>query len=212
MTPEQFKDLIVVGSGGHARVVLDTATEAGFTVRGVIDLNFKQLGEDIMGCPVIGNFDALNECKPQRTGVALAIGDGEQRAVYYNKVQEMGFHLPNIIHPSARLSRHVRMGVAVFVNAGAIINARAEIGDNTIINTGAIVDHEVCVGRHSQIGPGARVGGRAIIADGVFVGIGANIIDRVRVGENATIGAGTVVIEDVEANSTVVGVPARRVR
>ena len=211
MASEKVKELIVIGSGGHTRVVVDVAEEAGFNVCGIIDTNFKNQNETIITHPVIGGFSALSKFDPETTGLAIAFGDGKQRADYYYKVRKLGFYLPNIIHPTSIISKHVKCGRGVFINVGVIINAKTDIGDNTIINTGAIVEHEVVVGKHSQVGPGAKIGGRVSIGEYTFIGIGACVIDKIEIGNNATVGAGTVVIEDVAHNSTVVGVPGKRI-
>ena len=206
------KELIIVGAGGQARVIIDAAEDIGFHIRGIIDINYKNQNEKILNYPVLGDFSVLDKFDSIQTGLAIALGDGQQRADYFYKLQELGFCCPNIVHPTAIISKYVKIGKGVFINAGAIINAKANIGDNTIINTGAIVDHEVVIGKHSHIGPGVKIGGRVNIGDNTFIGIGASVIDYINIGSEVTIGAGSVVIRDVESNSRVVGVPGKRIR
>jgi len=212
MVSDKGKELIVIGAGGHARVVVDVAEDAGFIVCGIIDINYKNQNEKIIYCPVIGDLSALNKFDPDQTGLAIALGDGKERSDYFRKAQELGFQVETIISPSAIISKHVKIGKGVFINAGAIINANSNIGDNTIINTGAIVDHEVIVGKHSQVCPGAKIGGRVYIGDYTFIGIGACVIDKIKIENNVIIGAGSVIIRDIKSNSTVVGVPGKRIK
>ena len=207
---EDKKELIIIGAGGQARVVIDAAEDTGFDVCGIVDIDYNGQNEKILNYPVLGDFSVLNEFNPEKTCLAIALGDGQERADYFHKLQKLGFRLPNIVHPTAIISKHVKIGKGVFINAGAIINAKADISDNTIINTGAIVDHEVVIGRNCHVCPGVKIGGRVTIGDNTFIGIGTSIIDYIKIGSKVTIGAGSVIIRDIESNSKIVGAPGKR--
>jgi serine O-acetyltransferase len=45
----------------------------------------------------------------------------------------------------------------------------------------------------------------------VVLGAGSKILGGIRIGDNVTVGANSVVVDSVEASSTVVGIPARKV-
>ncbi len=207
---EDKKELIIIGAGGQARVVIDAAEDTGFDVCGIVDIDYNGQNEKILNYPVLGDFSVLNEFNPEKTCLAIALGDGQERADYFHKLQKLGFRLPNIVHPTAIISKHVKIGKGVFINAGAIINAKADISDNTIINTGAIVDHEVVIGRNCHVCPGVKIGGRVTIGDNTFIGIGTSIIDYIKIGSKVTIGAGSVIIRDIKSNSKIVGAPGKR--
>ena len=203
------KDLIILGAGGHARVIIDVAEETDYRLKGIIDINYKNRQEEILGYPVLGDIDILNNFDPTKTGIAVAFGDCTQRTHYFFEMQKSGYLLPSLIHPTAIISKHAAIGVGVFINAGTIMNSKATVGDNTIINTGAIIEHEVTVGAHSHICPGVKIGGRVSIGDNTFIGIGTSIKNYVKVGDNVVIGAGSVVINNVESNSTIAGIPGK---
>lgn len=205
-------ELIIVGSGGHARIVIDAAEQAGFLVLGIIDINYKNQAENILGYPVLGGFSELKKYDTKRTSLGMALGDGQQRAQCFHEVERLGFDVKTIIHPTATISKHAHIGKGVLINAGVFVNAGAQIGIDAIVNTAAIVEHEVTIGDHSHVGPGARVAGRVSIGEFTFVGIGATIIEKITIGDRVTIGAGSVVIRNIESNSTVAGVPAKRIQ
>jgi sugar O-acyltransferase (sialic acid O-acetyltransferase NeuD family) len=205
-------DLIIIGSGGHARVVIDTAEQSGFNILGIIDINYKNNDEKIIGYEVIGNFTALSKFLPNKTSVIIALGDSQLRSKFFYDCLKQGYNLPSIIHPTAIISKHVKIGKSVFINAGVIINSEVDIGDNSIINTGAIIDHECNIGKHCHIGPGVKVAGRVHIGEHTFVGLGSTIIDKITIGDNVMIGAGSVIIRDIESDSTVVGIPGKRIK
>ncbi len=209
---EDKKELIIIGAGGQARVVIDAAEDTGFDVCGIVDIDYNGQNEKILNYPVLGDFSVLNEFNPEKTCLAIALGDGQERADYFHKLQKLGFRIPKIVHPTAIISKHVKIGKGVFINAGAIINAKADISDNSIINTGAIVDHEVNIGKHSQVGPGTKIGGRAVIGENTFIGLGVCVLDKIKIGDNVIVGAGSVLIKDVQSNVTVVGIPGRIIK
>jgi sugar O-acyltransferase (sialic acid O-acetyltransferase NeuD family) len=209
---QKEKKLIIVGAGGHARVVIDAAENSGLRINGIIDINYKDQNESVLKYPVLGDFSVLNQFDPKEKVIIVAIGDEHKRADYFYRIEKLGFDIATIIHPTATISKHATLGKGVFINTGVIINAKAVIGDNAIINTGAIVDHEVIIGKHSQVGPGAKIGGRVSIGDFTFIGIGACVIDKIKIGNNAVIGAGSVIVKDVESDSTVVGIPGKRIK
>nr|WP_314899830.1 acyltransferase [uncultured Deefgea sp.] len=109
-------------------------------------------------------------------------------------------------------------------------DAQIIIGDSVVISRGVhIVAHQaVRIGAGSMIGEYCsvrdanhrRVQGEAIRESGfsaapieigreVWIGRGAVILAGVRIGDGATVAANAVVIQDVVADSTVGGVPAR---
>ena len=206
---------VVLGCGGHGRVVLDILTNAGgYEVVGFVDSNPEMAGRRVDGIEVLGHPDELprlRETFALECGI-VAVGDNGARRALGDHLEKVGLTLINAIHPSANLARNVSLGRNTVVAAGALVCAHCQIGDSVILNTGCIVDHESLIGTASHICPGARVAGRVTIESGAFVGIGATIIQNTRVGYEAVVGAGAVVISDVAPMSTVVGMPAREVK
>ncbi len=202
---------IIVGCGGHGRVVLDILVNAGlYDVVGFVDSNTDFFGRHVDGIKVLGHPDELPgiQTTTGATAAIIAIGDNGVRRSFARKLEDQGFDIINAIHPSANLARNVTLGKNIVIAASAIASAHCQIGDSVILNTGCIVDHESLIGTATHICPGARLAGRVTVESGAFVGIGATIIQSVRIGYEAVVGAGAVVIRDVSPMSTVVGVPA----
>jgi sugar O-acyltransferase (sialic acid O-acetyltransferase NeuD family) len=204
-------DVIIVGAGGHGKVVLDILRAQGVhKIVGFVDADASLAGSTVSGMAVIGPVNQLPKLRQQKVrGAIIAIGDNRVRMQYAGLLREQGFELINAIHPSASVSSTARLGVNVVVAAQAAISTEARIEDSVIINTGAIVDHECVIGEGVHICPGVHLAGRVQVRSGAFVGIGANVIQCLLIGQNAIVGAGAVVISDVPDDVTAVGVPAR---
>jgi acetyltransferase EpsM len=209
--PSNRQRCVIMGAGGHGRVVLDILLSGRqYQVVGFLDSNPALHGRRMDGLPILGDLRALPDLHAQGVNSAvIAIGDNGARRDMADQFEQAGFDLINAIHPSANLARNVSLGRNVVVAAGALVCAHCQIGDSVILNTGCIVDHETMIGTAAHVCPGARIAGRVTIESGAFIGIGATVLQSLRIGCEAIIGGGAVVIEDVEPLTTVVGVPAR---
>lgn len=197
--------LLVIGAGGHAKVVVDAARCAGMDVAGVVGRPGDP--DDVLGIPV--SHDASNI---DADGFIIAIGDNAARARYFDEYHASGLAPVSVIHPSAVIAEGVHVGEGVFVAAGVIVNVDARIGTNAILNTGCTVDHDCVIGDHSLIGPRGSLCGAVEIGEGVLLGAGVNVTPGTRVGEWSVVGAGAAVVDDLPERSVCVGVPARVVR
>lgn len=213
MTGTAKPSCVIVGCGGHGRVVLDILMNVGeVEIVGFLDSDPTVHGRRMDGVEVLGHPDELESLRREHgidCGI-VAIGDNGVRRSFADRLEAIGIELINAIHPSANLARNVSLGTNIVIAAGALVSAHCQIGDSVILNTGCIVDHESLIGTATHVCPGARLAGRVTVESGAFVGIGATIIQSIRIGYEAVVGAGAVVIRDVAAMTTVVGVPAHQ--
>jgi len=205
------KKTILIGSGGHARVVIDSLKKLKYDLIGIVDINYNNIKEKILDVPVLGNLEILDKFNRQEISLHVSIGDCNIRNKVFHKLKKSDFSFQNIIDPDAIVSKFVIFGNSIFVNAGAILNAKVILKDNVIINTSAILEHEVEINSHSHIGPKALICGRSKIGSNTFIGAGATIIDKINIGSNCIIGAGSVVINDVGSFEKVAGNPAKKI-
>lgn len=203
--------LIVFGSGGHAKVLIDAAEKQGFKQMLVIDDAQQNWGNQIMGYPILGGREALLQMH-NRPPAITAVGDNSARITISTWMESHGFPLIAVVHPSAQVGRGVQIGRGSFLVAGSVINSGAVIGTNVIVNTGATVDHDCIIGDGAHLAPGAHVCGGVEIGAGSFLGVGAVVVPSVHIGTNCIVGAGSTVLFDVPDNSRVAGIPARPLR
>jgi UDP-perosamine 4-acetyltransferase len=206
-------DVLILGAGGHGKVILDILRAAGeHKVVGFIDADRSLAGTSVNGVPVLGPPNLLPKLRAKVKGAIVAIGANHTRRSYAAMVREHDMELVNAIHPSAVVSPTARLGSNVAICAGACVCVDARLGDSVIVNTAAVVDHECEVGEAVHVCPGALLAGRVRVGAEAFIGMGAKVIQCLAIGDGATVGAGTVVIEDVPAGATAVGVPARVIK
>ena len=140
--------------------------------------------------------------------VAIAGALGRDRCEIGDFLSREGLKPFNIIAPSAIISPSIKIGVGVQIMAGAIVDARAKIGDYTILNLGAIVAHDCKIGRGVHLAVGVHIAGCNVIDDFSTVWTGASILPRLHIEKNSVVGMGSVVRHNIAENSVVWGNPA----
>ncbi|MDP3722485.1 MAG: acetyltransferase [Candidatus Omnitrophota bacterium] len=206
--------VIGVGAGGHAKVVLDILQHLGGSeLVGLLDSKPTLWGTAVLGVPVLGDDRLLPELYAQGIHQAFvgvgSVGDTRTRRRLYEDLCRHGFQIVAAIHPRAVIASSVQLGDAPTILAGAIVNAAARLGDNVLVNTAAVVEHDCVIGDHVHIATGACLAGAVSVGNGVHIGMGACIRQGLSIGEGAVVGAGAVVVDEVAPGTVVAGVPAR---
>ncbi|WKA50167.1 acetyltransferase [Planococcus liqunii] len=201
-------DIILIGDSGHARVITDNLVSSGHQVIAKLDAKYSELTKED-GCW----FGPISEVHAliQKEGAKVIVAIGAN-AVRKKIVEQLGLsdeQYAIAVHREAIVSPSAVLGRGTVVMPGAVVNAEAQIGSHAIINSRAVVEHDCAVGNYVHISPGATVAGVAAIGEGALVEVGASVIPAKHVGEWSVVRAGSAVLEDVEAFTTVVGVPAQ---
>lgn len=209
-----MKKLIVVGAGGHAKVLIDAIlSNHDYEVIGATDINNELWGKEIYkGIRILGDDSILDEHSPNECEVVIGVGISlslNYRKELYEKIKNKLFKIPAIKHKFTYIGKQVEIMEGVQILSGAVINSGSQIRENTIVNTGVIIEHDCRIGAHTLIGPGAILGGNVEIGNGCFIGMGAKILPNVFIGKNVIVGAGSVVLKDIPDFKKVVGVPAK---
>lgn len=203
------KKVIIIGAGGHGKVILDILSfDDKIEVIGFIDDNPLLKGNLVNGIRVIGSFDEVIENIPAKA-VVVAIGDNKIRTNFFEKCKEKSLETINAIHPSAVISKNVKIGEGAVIMAGVIINSGAYIGNNVCVNTQASIDHDCYLDDNCHIWPGAVLTGTVKVGKLSYIGSGAIVLPKLKIGERCMVGAGAVVTKEVLDNTTVIGIPAR---
>ena len=203
------KNLVIIGAGGHGKVLAATALAAAQWAR-IMFLDDCAAGGSVVGLPVLGGTDLIGgRVAPDTYQAAVAIGDNAARRRLCGRLKTLGFALPDIVHPSAVVAPFAELGGGCAVFAQAVVQPGSRLGEGCIVNTAATVDHDCTLGAFVHISPGAHLAGGTQVGGGSWIGIGACTRQQVRIGSGVTVGAGAAVVGDVADGLTVAGVPAR---
>lgn len=205
MTP-----LLLIGAGGHAKVVWETALASGqWSIVGAVESEPSR--SEFRGIRV---YDERNGFASSVGAKAFHVaightGKAQVRIDLFETARSSGLEPATIIHPSAVLSRDIKIGGGTLIASSVTIHPDAQVGENVILNTRCIIEHDCVVGDHAHIAPGATLLGGVNVGAGALVGAGAVVLPGLTVGPNAIVGAGAVVTQNVPADYVVRGIPAR---
>jgi sugar O-acyltransferase (sialic acid O-acetyltransferase NeuD family) len=204
--------LLIVGAGGHGKVVADTAVEMGkWENVAFVDDRYLQL-KTVLTRPVIGNILQTPLFLAEYSDIIVAIGSNSLRFELLRRFRNMGFYLPTLVHPTAFISRSATIGAGSVVFAQVAVNAGTQLGMGSIVNTGATIDHDCVVGDGVHISPGAHLAGEVQIGNCSWIGIGSSILQQISIGENVIVGAGAAITVNIPRDVTVVGVPGKIIK
>jgi len=203
--------VILIGNGGHARVLMDTLLNQR---RVIVGYTAPEKEHNPYDLKYLGPDKNILNYNPKEVELVNALGSTISTATRKNLFEEMkiaGYTFANVIHPRAYLAHQVQIGEGVQIMAGAIIQPYSIISDNSIINTNVSIDHDCKIGAHCHIAPGTTISGMVHIDESTHVGTGSNIIQGVQVGSHVLIGAGSLVLRNIKSGLTVYGAPAKEV-
>lgn len=197
--------IIVIGGGGHAKVVVSTVSELGVEILAVCDQDPLKQGQYLGNVKIVGPVSdtGISNCRR----AVIAIGNNRIRQAIEKKLDS--FDWIKAIHPRAYVHPSVTIGEGTVIFAGAAIQPDTVIGRHCIINTNSNIDHDCIIGDYSHIGPGVSLAGNVTVEEGALLGVGAVAIMGVKVGKWSIVGAGAAVVRNIPDNVTAVGVPAR---
>ncbi len=210
--PSKPLPVIIIGSGGHARVVLDTLIAAGRQVLFLTDSNAAAHGSQIYGHTIKGPDDAILQLAPDSVELAIgvgSVGSPTLRKKIYDRFHALGYRFATVVHPSAVISAQASLAPGVQIMAGVVIQPGAKIGTNTILNTRASIDHDCDIAAHCHIAPGVTLSGTVILGQLTHIGTGSTVIQSVAIGSGVVIGAGSVVLKPIPDGCKAWGIPAQ---
>jgi sugar O-acyltransferase (sialic acid O-acetyltransferase NeuD family) len=176
-----------------------------FSIAGVVD-SISPLGGMVLGYPVVGSDECLNELLHVNPNVLITVGQVksyQSRVRLYDLLHSLGAVLPSVFSANAIVSRHATIGDGVIVMHNAIVNAGAKLGSNCIVNSQALVEHDVEIADHCHVSTGAKINGGVTVGACTFIGSGTIVREGVKIGERVVIGAGQTVLKDIPSDTSV---------
>ena len=210
-SPRLDLPVILLGGGGHGRVLLDVLRLRAVTVLGITDPHPEGVRR-VLGVAVLGPDSAVFNHDLSTILLVNGLGstrDTRARHRLFESFRLRGYSFASLVHPGAIVAGDVLRGEGVLIMAGAVVQPGARLGANVLVNTRASIDHDCVIGDHVHLAPGVTLSGGVVVGAGAHVGTGATVIEGVRIGARALVGAGALVLRDVLDDARVAGVPAR---
>lgn len=202
------RDVVIIGAGGHGKVIADIVLQSGDRVVGFLDDNAAQ-NDSVADLPILGRI--CDYAKYKEAQFVIAIGNSAVRQKIAEELRDVNWY--TAIHPATAISPlSVRIGEGSVVMANAVINPGASVGRHCIVNTAAVVEHDNVIGDFCHISVGAKLAGTVTVGAHSWIGIGAVISNNLSICDHCTVGAGGVVVKDIAGPGTYVGIPVRKIK
>ncbi len=198
------KNVIIIGAGGHAKVIRDIIEANGDTVKGFLD--DKATSTEYFN--ILGKTSDIQLFNNENTEFFVGIGNAAVR----ERIMSMPLKWYTAIHPSAVVSPYAAIGEGTCIMANAVVNSHAQLGRGVIVNTCASVDHDCKIGSFNHIACGAHIAGTVSTGDRVWIGAGASTRNNISICSDVTVGVGGAVVKDITEQGTYVGVPAKKIK
>lgn len=204
-----MKNVVIIGAGGHAKVIAEIILKSGDNVIGFLDDNIDFQNKIVyLDKRVIGTTKDIEKYKDYY--FIIGIGNNSIR----KKINDdNNLKLYTAIHPSAIIAQDVEIGKGTVIMPGVVINPGTKIGKNCIINTCASLDHDNILEDYVHISPGVHLAGTVSIKENTWLCTGASVKNNITIEKNNIIGAGGVVIKNIlSSGNTYIGIPASIVK
>lgn len=198
--------LVIVGAGGHGKVIADIALKNGYSDICFVD---DYASGECMGFPIVGISSDVESLNNKKTDFVIAIGNNSVRKSIAEKYD---INWVSLVHPSAQIAVNVSIGKGTVVMAGAVINACATVGEHCIINTSSVIEHDNVLENYVHISPKAALGGTVRVGEKTHIGISATVKNNIDICGDCIVGAGAVVVKCIKDSGTYVGVPVRKIK
>ncbi len=207
--------IILIGGGGHCKSCIEVIESTHqYEIAGIID-TAEKVGERILGYPIIGSDEDLEEIRKNHDIALVTVGQIKSAAIrikLFEKIKALNFELPAIIASTAHVSKHASIGAGTIIMHQAMINADVTIGNNCIINTKVLIEHDTHVGNHSHVSTASILNGNVSVGNECFIGSNSTFVNGIATVDNVFVGINSVVNKNLKDAGIYIGNPIRKIR
>ena len=208
------KGILIIGTGAQAKYALEIFNLNNMAVCGLVALPEESTPESLDNADVLGNLQDFKSIyqKYKKPSLLLCCSRNEGKEELNDSLLKYDPEYTNAIHPKAVIARTAVLGQGIIVNACAVIQPYARIGNHVMVHAGAIIEHDCIIHDFVNLAPKVTLAGHVKIGKGTTVYTGAVISPTVKTGDYCTVGAGSVVLRSVEDGKKVARVPASEIK
>ena len=208
------KGTLIIGTGAQAKYALEIFNLNNMTVCGLVALPEESPPESLDNTEILGDlqdFESIYQ-KCEKPSLLLCCSRNKEKEELKVSLSKYDPEYTNAIHPTAVIARTAVLGQGIILNACAVIQPYARIGNHIMIHAGVIIEHDCIIQDFVNLAPKVALAGHVKIGKGTTVYTGAVISPTVETGDYCTVGAGSVVLRRVEDGKKVAGVPASEIK
>lgn len=153
--------LLILGAGRYGQVVKETADAMGCFDR----ISFL----DDISPIAIGKLVDYEHYVQEYTYAFVAIGNPHIRQLWLEKLEQIGYVLPVLVHPKSYVSSSARLGKGTIVEPMAVVSTEAIVEKGGLLCAGCVVNHNAHIMQMCQIDCNAVVESDAVVPEGTKV-------------------------------------------
>jgi len=207
-----MKRILIIGAGGLGKEIADLIRDIGdYEIVGFIDDDINKKGTAVNNIPVLDSLEHLYKYKSVENAV-IAIADPKIKDRIYEKIKDMGFKFPNLVHPTVVMGSNVSMGKGNIICVNSFVSVQVKLHDFVTVNPQCGIGHDCEIHSFSTLYWNVSIGGSIIINRKCELGAKSCVIQGLHLAENVILGAGAVVVRNICEEGTYVGVPAKKIK
>lgn len=142
--------LLILGAGQYASVAYEIAE----SMQCFDKIDFLDDKENVKS---IGTFADVEKLVSKYKNAIVAVGNAEYRYYWIDKLIEIGYNVPVLIHSTACVSSSAVLGVGTIIEPAAVLQANSSVGQGSLICSGAVLKHNSSVGNYCYVDCNATI-------------------------------------------------------
>ncbi len=156
-------NLLILGAGSHGHGVKEIAEMTG------VFSAIKFLDDSEEGLDIIGKYEDYLSYFRAFPLAFPAFDDNDLREMWTKRLQQAGFLLPRLIHPSAIVSDDVEIGEGTIIMSQATVNSGVKIGNACIIAPNSMASFGCRIDNYCHLDSGCIVRRDAYVPEKTLV-------------------------------------------
>ena len=208
------KDVVIVGGLGPGMIAY-SVFEAQTEISGEWNILGMLTDADLSGMDVkvLGPTSDLSKYVEQGAYIHYTLHINakakESRLDYLDSLSIPREQHASVVHPSARISRHTKIGNGVCIAPQASSSPGSVIGDHSVLLANSFLGHDSSLGRAVTLAAHSVVGGRVLVGKGAHIGLNSTIREDIEIGRFSILGAASMLTKRLPEKEIWAGNPAR---
>lgn len=208
-----MKKILIYGTGQYADIIYHMAHEVLQYEVAAFVLDKEYIAdESYLNKPTVAMEQIKKVYPPDGHDMVIGFIGKEmfnQRKKKYELCHEMGYRMPNLIHPKAIIASNVKLGSGNVIFEHVSVGPYSILGSGNIFWNGCNIAHHANIGNYNNFAPGMATAGITTIGNNCFMGVNSATNNYVTIADYTLVGAGAYVSHDTKLYDVIV--PAKSI-